>query len=54
MNTNRVIGLDVIRGLAVFFMVIFHLCFDLDYFKFINIDMIHGIFWKNRKSSRKP
>ena len=46
MAQNRVISLDTIRGFAVFLMIIYHFCFDLDYFGFITIDLFDDMFWK--------
>jgi uncharacterized membrane protein len=46
MNTkvNRYLSLDVLRGFAVFIMIIFHFCYDLNIFKFIKINM-SDTFW---------
>lgn len=42
----RVIGLDIFRGYALFMMVIFHFCFDLNNFHYLDLDLKHGDFWK--------
>jgi uncharacterized membrane protein len=34
-----------IRGFTIILMIIFHLCFDLQNFGFLNIDIIHAPFW---------
>ncbi len=41
----RYFDLDFIRGFAVVLMVIFHLCFDLNHFHYIEIDIYRGEFW---------
>lgn len=41
----RLIGLDIVRGVAIVLMVIFHLSYDLDHFRFIHIDITHNPFW---------
>lgn len=43
---NRVKSLDILRGLAVFLMIIFHFSFDLDYLSFITLNIDSNIFWK--------
>jgi len=42
----RLIGLDVLRGIAIVLMVIFHFCFDLNNFHIVNFDLKHDLFWK--------
>jgi len=42
----RLQGLDILRGVAIVLMVIFHFCFDLDNFGYVNFDLKHGDFWK--------
>jgi len=44
-NSDRSIFLDVLRGFTVVLMIIFHFSFDLDYFGFIDIDIINAPFW---------
>ena len=46
MVKKRYLELDFIRGSAIILMVIFHFCFDLNYFGFIHIDIFEGMFWK--------
>lgn len=41
----RLVELDVFRGWAVILMLIFHLCYDLNYFGYIHIDIYQGNFW---------
>lgn len=36
---------DLLRGTAVLLMLIFHLCYDLDYFQWLELDLLHGAFW---------
>ncbi len=43
---SRYIPLDLIRGIAIVLMVIFHLCFNLNHFDFIHIDIYNSPFWK--------
>ena len=47
MNNSQVTRLwevDFLRGLAIIMMVIFHLAYDLDFFRIYEIDLSHG-FW---------
>ena len=46
MIKTRVFEADFLRGVAIVLMVIFHLCFDLNYFKYISIDIYSAIEWK--------
>ena len=41
----RYLTIDVVRGFAVFLMIIFHVAFDLDSFGFVSIDFIDNAFW---------
>lgn len=43
----RLDGLDMLRGFAVFLMLIFHFCFDLAYFDIIDMDFYNSPFWLN-------
>lgn len=42
--------LDALRGLAMVWMTIFHLCFDLNYFGFIHQNFYEDIFWTAQRS----
>ena len=42
---QRYILIDLLRGLAVLAMIIFHFAFDLNGFQFIEIDFLHDPFW---------
>ncbi|MDF1876493.1 DUF1624 domain-containing protein [Sulfurimonas sp. SAG-AH-194-L11] len=42
----RLQGLDIFRGVAIVLMVIFHFCFDLKNFGYVDFDLKHGEFWK--------
>ncbi|HIP19492.1 MAG TPA: DUF1624 domain-containing protein [Sulfurimonas sp.] len=42
----RLQGLDTLRGVAIILMVIFHFCFDLKNFGYVDFDLKHGDFWK--------
>lgn len=44
---NRITGIDIFRGMAIVFMVIFHICYDLNYFKFTAIPLYSSGFWIN-------
>ncbi len=45
MKNNRLIELDIFKGYAIVLMVLFHLCYDLNYFKYISIDLHRDTFW---------
>jgi len=47
MLKKRLFGLDVFKGWAILFMIVYHTAFDLNYFHFISIDMHKDIFWVN-------
>ncbi|MDQ7044227.1 MAG: heparan-alpha-glucosaminide N-acetyltransferase [Sulfurimonas sp.] len=42
----RLQGLDIFRGVAIVLMVIFHFCFDLKNFGYVDFDLRHGEGWK--------
>jgi len=44
---SRAVIIDLLRGLAVVMMIVFHFCYDLTYFKLISIDFYHDPFWLN-------
>ena len=37
--------IDIIRGFTVLLMIIFHFCYDLNFFKFIEVSFNHDLFW---------
>jgi uncharacterized membrane protein len=37
--------IDIIRGFTVLLMIIFHFCYDLNFFHFIKVSFNHDIFW---------
>ncbi len=41
MNTQRIDGLDIFRGLAILCMILYHFTYDLNYFRIISVDMNH-------------
>ena len=43
--SDRSIFLDALRGFTIVLMIIFHFSFDLDYFGFIDIDIVNDPFW---------
>jgi uncharacterized membrane protein len=46
LSKQRLHYLDVVRGIAIILMVIYHFCFDLDNFRYIQIDMDTDPFWR--------
>ena len=44
-NSERFVFVDTIRGFTVVLMIIFHFFFDLDYFGFIDVDIVNAPFW---------
>lgn len=45
MIKNRIYELDVLRGFAIFLMMIFHFSYDLMIFRFVEIDFLNDPFW---------
>jgi uncharacterized membrane protein len=45
MSQNRFSEIDVMRGVALVLMLVYHLVYDLVYFDYLNID-IDGFFWQ--------
>lgn len=43
---KRLLGLDIVKGLAVVLMIIYHFFFDLDYFRHVSIDFF-SLFWQS-------
>ncbi len=43
----RIDGIDILRGFAILLMMFFHLCYDLNHFGIINIDITRAPFWVN-------
>ena len=41
----RYLIIDVMRGVAVLLMIIFHIAFDLNTFGFVSIDFFENVFW---------
>lgn len=44
---NRFDIIDVVRGFAIFLMFIYHFCYDLDYFNFLQLNFSTDNFWLN-------
>lgn len=44
-DNSRFPFIDVIRGFTIILMIFFHGSFDLNYFQFIQIDILRGKFW---------
>ena len=45
-SRQRYLEVDFIRGIALLLMVVFHLCVDLNYFHYLDIDIRHGLDWR--------
>jgi uncharacterized membrane protein len=45
MDSHRIPGVDVARGLALLAMFVFHFCFDLNYFGFLHQDFYNDWRW---------
>ena len=43
--SSRLQVVDALRGVAIGLMVLYHFCFDLNYFHVLNIDFDHEAFW---------
>lgn len=44
-DPQRCLAVDVMRGLAVLWMIIFHLTFDLNFFRIVHIPFLYNIYW---------
>ncbi len=44
-NYQRSILLDAFKGVGMIIMIIFHFCFDLNYFKYASIQLFSDTFW---------
>lgn len=47
MDSNRYFHIDMLRGIAIVLMVIFHFFYDLNYFHYIDVDFDRDPFWRN-------
>jgi uncharacterized membrane protein len=43
---GRLVWLDLFRGTAILLMILFHFCYDLSFYGFIQQDFIHDLFWR--------
>ena len=43
--SSRLQSVDALRGVAIGLMVLYHLCFDLNYFHVVSIDFNHETLW---------
>jgi uncharacterized membrane protein len=50
LSQQRLHYLDVMRGIAIILMVIYHFCFDLDNFNYIQINMDTDLFWRGLRA----
>jgi len=46
-STQRYQRIDILRGIAITLMVIYHFSYDLTYFRFLRFDFYHDPFWIN-------
>lgn len=46
-TSSRYAFIDYLRGIALLLMFIYHFCFDLDYFNFIQTDFNNNPWWVN-------
>lgn len=49
-SDTRLVTIDIMRGFAVLLMVIFHFCYDLNYFNLARFDFYHSSFWTGFRS----
>jgi uncharacterized membrane protein len=45
LRSSRLQVVDSLRGVAIGLMVVYHFCFDLNYFRVLNIDFNHETLW---------
>lgn len=48
--TSRYQLIDVLRGVAIVLMVMYHFCYDLEYFRLASFDFSHDPFWLNLRT----
>lgn len=50
-DARRYMAIDALRGTAMVWMTVFHFCFDLQYFRWIQADFYHDPFWTWQRSA---
>jgi len=50
-HSRRYDAIDALRGLAMVWMTVFHLCFDLSHFSYIRADFYNDPFWTLQRSA---
>ena len=51
MTTRRLDSLDALRGLAIVWMTLYHLCFDLHHFGYLHQDFYNDPFWTAQRAA---
>ena len=50
MPAPRIDAIDALRGLALVWMTLFHFCFDLNHFGYLQQDFHHDTFWTTQRT----
>jgi uncharacterized membrane protein len=50
-STTRFAAVDVLRGLAMVWMTVFHFCFDLQYFGYLHTQFYNDPFWTLQRTA---
>ena len=51
MSTRRFDAIDALRGLAIVWMTVFHFCFDLNHFGWLQQDFYRDPFWTGQRTA---